>query len=181
MRIRREGRAGSGRLAVSLVAAIGLLAAAGCGAGDTAVPAASAASASPSATAPVATAPVAAAAAIEGETASVAMASAAPAPEAADPAQRAWKDAAGNVLAVGEFVSVMDGQVCIQEKSGVGTTIPLEDLSAADRDFVKTQGGEIAAEPATADTAAHPATKTDRAEPGENEMAAAKVADELSG
>ncbi|MCL4193020.1 MAG: hypothetical protein KJZ87_14895 [Thermoguttaceae bacterium] len=181
MRIRRERSAGSGRLAASLVAAIGLLAAAGCGSGDTAVPAASAASASPIAAAPVATAPVAAAAAIEGETAGVAMASAAPAPEAADPAQRSWKDAAGNVLAVGEFVSVMDGQVCIQEKSGVGTTIPLEDLSAADRDFVKTQGGEIAAEPAAADTAAHQAANTDRAEPGENEMAAAEVADELSG
>ena len=37
-----------------------------------------------------------------------------------EPAGRQWKDPAGNVLAVGEFVSLMDGNVCLETPDGQG-------------------------------------------------------------
>jgi hypothetical protein len=49
---------------------------------------------------------------------------------------REWKDPAGNVLAVGEFVSVMDEKVCLQTPDGLGAVVPLDKLCQADRDLV---------------------------------------------
>ena len=57
-------------------------------------------------------------------------------------ADRDWKDAAGKTIAKGEFIAIMDGQVCIQTPEGLGKRIPLESLSAADQKFAKEAGGE---------------------------------------
>jgi hypothetical protein len=62
---------------------------------------------------------------------------------AADSAQREWKDVAGKVLAKGEFVSLMDGEVCIMTPEGTGKTIPLEKLSAEDQKFAKNNGEDL--------------------------------------
>ncbi len=59
-----------------------------------------------------------------------------PAPAAAG---KEWKDSAGNVLAVGDLVSLMDGKVCLQTPDGLGAVIPLENLCAADRRLVEQQ------------------------------------------
>ncbi|MCL2745095.1 MAG: hypothetical protein FWE67_14720, partial [Planctomycetaceae bacterium] len=61
----------------------------------------------------------------------------------ADEAQREWKDASGSVLAKGEFVSLMDGEVCIMTPEGTGKTIPLTKLSAADRKFAENNGEDL--------------------------------------
>lgn len=63
---------------------------------------------------------------------------------AADPAQREWKDAAGKVLAQGEFISLMDGEVCLMTPLGTGKTIPLTDLCEADRRFAENNGEDLA-------------------------------------
>ncbi len=56
---------------------------------------------------------------------------------AAPLAGKEWKDPAGNVLAVGEFVSLMDGKVCLQTPDGLGVAVPLEELCQADRKLVE--------------------------------------------
>ena len=61
---------------------------------------------------------------------------------------RKWTDPAGNVLATAEFIELMDDKVCLQEANGLGCVISLEDLSQADRDYVKLQVGEAEPEPA---------------------------------
>ncbi|MDR1140830.1 MAG: hypothetical protein LBL62_03990 [Planctomycetaceae bacterium] len=63
--------------------------------------------------------------------------------DAADPAQREWKDVAGKILAKGEFISLMDGEVCIMTPDGTGKTIPLEKLSAEDQKFAKNNGEDL--------------------------------------
>ena len=60
---------------------------------------------------------------------------------------RTWTDAAGNLLARGEFVDVIDGKVCLQTADGAGTVIPLERLSPADREYVKSQSPELPVDP----------------------------------
>ncbi|MDR2440893.1 MAG: hypothetical protein LBE12_16145 [Planctomycetaceae bacterium] len=62
---------------------------------------------------------------------------------AADPAQREWKDVSGKVLTKGEFISLMDGEVCIMTPEGTGKTIPLEKLSAEDQKFAKNNGEDL--------------------------------------
>ncbi len=52
-------------------------------------------------------------------------------------AGKEWTDAAGNVLAVGEFVSLMENQVCLQRPDGGGTVVPLDKLCEADRTLVQ--------------------------------------------
>jgi len=74
-----------------------------------------------------------------------------PPSEAADDgngSMRKWTDPAGNVLATAEFIELMDGRVCLQEADGLGCVIALEDLSRADREYVKLQVGEEELEPA---------------------------------
>jgi hypothetical protein len=61
----------------------------------------------------------------------------------ADPAQREWKDRSGNVLGKGEFISLMDGDVCIMTPEGTGKTIPLEKLSAEDQTFARNNGEDL--------------------------------------
>ncbi len=51
-------------------------------------------------------------------------------------AGKEWKDPAGNVLAVGEFVSLMDENVCLETPDGSGAVVPLAKLSEADRELV---------------------------------------------
>jgi len=58
---------------------------------------------------------------------------------------RTWTDASGNPLARGEFVSLMDGNVCLQKQDGTAAVIPLANLSQADRDFVASVAPEDAA------------------------------------
>jgi hypothetical protein len=62
---------------------------------------------------------------------------------AADPAQREWKDVSGKVLAKGEFISLMDGEVCIMTPEGTGKTIPFKILSAEDQKFVQNNGEDL--------------------------------------
>lgn len=58
---------------------------------------------------------------------------------ASEPAGRQWKDPAGNVLAVGEFVSLMDGNVCLETPDGRGVVVPLDKLCEAHRASVQPQ------------------------------------------
>ena len=53
------------------------------------------------------------------------------------PAGKQWKDPAGNVLAVGEFISLLDGNVCLEAPDGSGTVVPFEELCEADRKLVR--------------------------------------------
>jgi hypothetical protein len=65
---------------------------------------------------------------------------------------RTWTDPAGNMLAEAEFVSLMDGNVCLEKEDGGAAVIPLDELSRADREFVEKLGVEdLAAEPAEND------------------------------
>lgn len=50
-----------------------------------------------------------------------------------------WKDPAGKVLAVGEFVSLMDDKVCLETPDGLGAVVPLADLCEADRKLVQAE------------------------------------------
>lgn len=63
---------------------------------------------------------------------------------AADPAQREWKDKSGKVLAVGEFISLMDGEVCLMTPNGTGKTIAVDKLCDADRRFAENNGEDLA-------------------------------------
>ncbi len=54
-------------------------------------------------------------------------------------AGKEWTDPAGNVLAVGEFVSLMDDKVCLETPDGLGTVVPLASLCDADRKLVQTK------------------------------------------
>ena len=81
---------------------------------------------------------------------------------------RTWTDASGKTLARGEFVSLLDGKVCLQKEDGSAAVIPLEALSQADRKYVKARapdevteeaergeldaGPEVEVEEATAET-----------------------------
>lgn len=56
-------------------------------------------------------------------------------------AGRRWKDASGAVLAVGEFMTLMDGNVCIATPDGLGDTVPFDKLCLADQEFVRGQSG----------------------------------------
>ena len=68
---------------------------------------------------------------------------------AAAPA-REWTAPDGRVLAVGELVALMDGNVCLETPDGGGATVPLKALSWADRAYVIRQTAD------TADRAAGP-------------------------
>lgn len=74
---------------------------------------------------------------------------AAPADSIDSPARK-WTSPDGRVLAVGELVTVMDGNVCLQTPDGGGATVPLKALSQADRAYVVRQTAD------TADQAAGP-------------------------
>jgi hypothetical protein len=62
---------------------------------------------------------------------------------AADSVQKEWKDASGKVIAKGEFVSLMDGEVCVMTPEGTGKTIPLNKLCAEDQKFAKNNGDDL--------------------------------------
>ena len=49
---------------------------------------------------------------------------------------RKWTDPAGNVLARGNLVTLMDGKVCLESPTGEGIVVPLASLCQADQDFV---------------------------------------------
>ncbi len=69
---------------------------------------------------------------------------------------RQWKDANGQVLAVGEFVDLMENQVCLQKPDGTGGMLPLDQLCEADQAYVKQQVGDLTSndpEQAAEDTA----------------------------
>lgn len=51
-------------------------------------------------------------------------------------AGRQWKSPSGDVLAVGEFVSLMGDKVCLETPDGLGAVVPLASLCEADRAFV---------------------------------------------
>lgn len=90
----------------------------------------------PAAPAKITASPVAAA---PSKTAELAVPSPAVKPEETKSAAsgKEWKDPDGNVLAVGEFVSLMDAQVCLQTPDGLGTVVPLDKLCEADRKLVQ--------------------------------------------
>jgi hypothetical protein len=41
------------------------------------------------------------------------------------------------VVAVGEFVDLLEGQVCLQQPDGTGTVVPFDELCAEDQEFVR--------------------------------------------
>jgi hypothetical protein len=60
---------------------------------------------------------------------------------------RTWTGPTGKPLAEGEFVSLMDGKLCLQKEDGSAAVLPLEALSQADREFIKTlDAGDLAAD-----------------------------------
>ena len=63
-----------------------------------------------------------------------------------DGSSRKWINASGVILATGEFVSLLEGNVCLQEADGRARRIPLDQLSQADQDYVNTLMPEPAAE-----------------------------------
>lgn len=71
-------------------------------------------------------------------------------PTAADtqPAGRPWKDPAGKILARGEFVSLLDGGVCLETPEGLGAVVPLGALCEEDRESAlkQSRGGAAATE-----------------------------------
>jgi len=70
--------------------------------------------------------------------------------ENADGPGRKWTAPDGRALAVGEFLDVMDGNVCLVTGSGEGITIPLSELSPADRQYVRNRLPEPPSDPAEA-------------------------------
>ena len=58
---------------------------------------------------------------------------------------RTWTDSTGRYTVEAEFVSVAGGQVTLKKTDGQEITLPLDRLSAADREFVKTREGGTAA------------------------------------
>jgi hypothetical protein len=75
-----------------------------------------------------------------------------------------WTDSAGRTLARGEFISLLDGKVCLQEEDGTAAVIPLEALSRADREYVNALAPEDLADDADAgDLAAGPDVEVEEA------------------
>ncbi len=70
-----------------------------------------------------------------------------PVVEAEDATLRKWTDTSGRILVAGEFVSLLDGNVCLQKASGEGTVIALDQLSQADQDYVRSLAPEPASDP----------------------------------
>jgi hypothetical protein len=64
--------------------------------------------------------------------------------EEAAPQGRKWTAPDGRVLAVGELVTLIEGNVCLQTPDGGGATVPLEALSQADQAYVKRQTDDAA-------------------------------------
>ncbi|MGL4593889.1 MAG: hypothetical protein ACRCUY_04080 [Thermoguttaceae bacterium] len=56
---------------------------------------------------------------------------------------RDWKDATGKILGRGEFVSLMDGEVCILTPDGTGKTIPFDKLCKSDQLFAEKNGDDL--------------------------------------
>jgi len=56
------------------------------------------------------------------------------------PEGRPWRNASGQVLAVGNFVSVLDDKVCLQKPDGSGAVVPLSQLCSEDRAFALNNG-----------------------------------------
>ena len=54
-----------------------------------------------------------------------------------DGPMRKWTDPSGKILATAEFVSLLDGSVCLQNEDGGAAVIPLDQLCRADQDYVK--------------------------------------------
>ena len=46
---------------------------------------------------------------------------------------RKWRDASGQVVAVGELVALQDGKVCLETRDGAAAVVPLDRLCDADR------------------------------------------------
>ena len=63
----------------------------------------------------------------------------APEKMALESAPREWKDPAGNILAVGEFVSLMDDKVCLETPDGLGAVVPLAKLCETDSNYIITR------------------------------------------
>lgn len=63
---------------------------------------------------------------------------------------REWKDATGKYQVEAEFVSLSDGQVTLARSDQRTIVVPLERLSAADREFVEQQAGQATASDAAA-------------------------------
>ena len=62
---------------------------------------------------------------------------------------RAWTASDGTVLGHGEFVSLLDGNVCLQQADGAGAVVPFAQLCEADQAFVRRIAGDEIAEPAS--------------------------------
>jgi SLA1 Homology Domain 1 (SHD1) protein len=54
---------------------------------------------------------------------------------------RKWTDSAGKVVAIGDLITLLDGDVCLQSPSGEGIVVPLENLCQADQNFVRRETG----------------------------------------
>ena len=65
----------------------------------------------------------------------------APAPQLAS--ARTWTDSTGNHTVEAEFVDLKDGKVRLKKEDGKTITIPIERLSEADQEFVKSTAGSL--------------------------------------
>ena len=59
---------------------------------------------------------------------------------------RKWTDSSGKVLAIGDLITLLEGNVCLQSPTGEGIAVPLASLCPADRDFVRRLTGGDSAE-----------------------------------
>ena len=62
---------------------------------------------------------------------------------------RIWRNDAGETVATGEFVGVLDGGAVIRKTGGGITVIPFAQVSSADRKYVAETFGKTIARPAT--------------------------------
>ena len=83
-----------------------------------------------------------------------------------DGPMRTWSDPAGKTLVKAEFIDLMDGKVCLQKENGEGVLFALDELSQADREYVKSRAIPSTPPPA------------EKEEPAEDQPAAEDLAEE---
>lgn len=74
---------------------------------------------------------------------------------------RTWTAPDGTVLAEGELVDLIDDRVCLRTATGEGIVVPLHQLGAADREYVREQLGEASNDDEKVGTSTSPGPPVD--------------------